>query len=73
MRLIDYLPTRAFELTVRGIDLARATGRPIPGELMDCLRPCLHLCADLAHPEQRLAVLLSVTGRAPLPPGFSVL
>lgn len=73
MRLIDYLPTRAFELSVHGIDLARATGQPVPEELMDTLGPCLALCTELAAPEQRLTMVLSLTGREPLPGGFTVL
>ena len=72
MRLRDYLPTRAFELTVHGIDLARATGQAVPALLLERAASCLELIAGLAAPEQRLELLLAATGRASLPEGFSV-
>ena len=78
MRLIDYLPTRIFELTVHTLDVAQATDlqaldlimEPPPAPLL----VTLHLLADLAvatgaGPDLALAV----TGRLSLPQGFSVL
>lgn len=73
IRLIDYLPTRAFELTVHGIDLARATRQQIPDELLEATRPGLMLCATIAGADQRLEALLALTGRQSLPRGFTVL
>ena len=73
MTLIDYLPTRAFELTVHGIDLARATGQQVPDDLVGAITPAVRLCAELAPAQQRLTALLALTGREPLPEGFSVL
>ena len=73
IRLNAYLQTRLFELVVHGLDVCRAIGLrtevpPLP------LREALSLAADLAAdrgagPE----LLLALTGRAPLPAGFSVL
>lgn len=73
MRLADYLPTRAFELTVHGIDLARATDQAPPALLRSCLRPSLDLCLDIAAADQQLSLLLAVTGREALDADFSVL
>lgn len=73
MTLEGYLPTRAFELTLHGLDLARATGQDAPGALVDGVGPAIALCADLAGPDERTAMLLALTGREPLPTGFSVL
>jgi uncharacterized protein (TIGR03083 family) len=73
MRLIDYLPTRTFELTVHTCDLATAVGRPI--EVPDmAARDSLHLLSALAAERGQTApLLLAATGRGPLPPGFTVL
>ncbi len=73
MRLADYLPTRTFELTVHGCDLAVALG--VPALVPDAAASAgLRLLADLAV-QKGLAVtlLLAATGRGPLPPGFTVL
>lgn len=72
MTLIDYLQTRALELTVHGVDLARALGRPVPDELVRALRPSLTLLCDAASSEQQLDLLLTLTGRADLPEGFTL-
>lgn len=72
MRLFAYLPTRIFELTVHGFDIADATGLDFapPGE---ALRVSASLGARIAvamgHGE---VVLRALTGRAPLPQPFSV-
>lgn len=73
IRLVDYLPTRAFELTVHGIDLAGATGRAVPAELVAAAVPATALAAEMADAEQRVALLHAATGRRSLPDGFSVL
>lgn len=73
MTLAGYLPTRAFELTVHGIDLARATGQYLPEELVECTVPALDLGVAMASPAQRVTLLLAVTGRDPLPADFTVI
>jgi hypothetical protein len=72
MRLGDYLPTRTFELVVHGLDVARATGveATYPD---DVLAESASLAAQVAvHTGRGPDLLLALTGRAPLPPGFSV-
>ena len=72
--LVRYLPTRTFELAVHTLDLAAATGVAVPAALAVPLRASLHLAADLADVRGHTAdVLLALTGRRPLPEGFSVL
>lgn len=72
MTLDGYLPTRAFELTVHGIDLARAVGEPIPDALQAAAVPAIELVARIAA-EQRSEILMALTGRARLHDGFTVL
>ncbi|AQA04505.1 mycothiol maleylpyruvate isomerase [Mycobacterium sp. MS1601] len=72
MRLSGYLPTRVFELTVHGFDIADATGLPFsPPD--DALLLATSLSTGIAvatgHAE---VVLRALTGRAGLPTGFSV-
>lgn len=72
--LLDYLPTRTFELVVHSLDLCAATGVPAPAALAGPVGACLRLAVDLADvaghgPD----VLLALTGRRGLPVGFSVL
>jgi uncharacterized protein (TIGR03083 family) len=72
MRLGDYLPTRIFELVVHTLDLAAALGAPLrppaaPAQIS------LELAAAVALRSGRGSdVLLALTGRRPLPVGFSV-
>jgi uncharacterized protein (TIGR03083 family) len=73
MRLIDYLPTRTFELVVHTADLAVALGvetsPPAAAETS-----ALQLAADLAREQgSGVDVLLALTGRRPLAPAFSLL
>lgn len=67
MRLLDYLATRAFELTVHGIDIARALRRPIPPELVAAARPAIELALDILPADRLPTVLDALTGRSPLP------
>jgi uncharacterized protein (TIGR03083 family) len=72
MRLIDYLPSRVFELTVHRLDVERATGiaGPAPGPGVEL---SLVVVAGLATRGTSADVaLLSLTGRQPLPDGFSL-
>ncbi|KUI39452.1 maleylpyruvate isomerase N-terminal domain-containing protein [Mycobacterium sp. GA-2829] len=72
IRLRTYLPTRTFELAVHGLDIARAAGvdyTPPPEVLAEAVR----LAADVAVLSgDGRQVLLALTGRAALPPEFSV-
>jgi uncharacterized protein (TIGR03083 family) len=73
MRLADYLPTRTFELVVHTADLAAALGLPLD-VAPTAAAQALQLVAELAvHGGQAGPVLLAVTGRTALPPGFTVL
>lgn len=73
MRFADYLPTRAFEVTVHGLDLARAASLQTPAELSTAAVPALQLAATVADGPQSVALLLALTGRQSLPVGFTVL
>jgi hypothetical protein len=70
MRLIDYLPSRVFELAVHTLDLA--TALPVTVTLPETVAAVtLHLLADLAlQPDKAAALLLAATGRRALPAGF---
>jgi hypothetical protein len=72
MRVRDWLPTRTFELVVHGLDVAAAAGRPF-----DLPEPVLAEAATLAARVAVTvgdgpAVLRALTGRGPLPDGFTV-
>jgi hypothetical protein len=72
MRLDDYLPTRTFELVVHGFDIGRAAGLS-PAYPQQVLAESAALAARVAVRTGRGAdVLLALTGRLPLPSGFSV-
>lgn len=73
MRLDDYLPSRAFELTVHGLDLALATGQPIPERLQQNIGNAITLCSQIATAEQAVQLLRGITGRDRLPPDFTVI
>jgi uncharacterized protein (TIGR03083 family) len=73
MRLIDYLPTRVFELTVHTLDLGTALGTEIAVPEA-AAAVTLRLIADLAWQSGKAApVMLATTGRRSLPPDFSLL
>lgn len=72
MRVVDYLPTRTFELVVHGGDIAAATGLPVAFAapvLADAAVLAARVAVELGHGP---AVLAALTGRAALPPGLSV-
>jgi len=72
MRLSDYLPTRTFELAVHSLDLAAACGLEVslPPEVE---RAAAELAVQVAvRRGEGVPVLLALTGRAPLPAGYSV-
>jgi uncharacterized protein (TIGR03083 family) len=74
MRLENYLPTRTLELVVHSLDIARAVPEIEPPEFSD------QLLSEVARVAATAAVLrgsgvelmLALTGRATLSPGFSV-
>jgi hypothetical protein len=73
MRVRDWLPTRTFELVVHASDAAEAAGLPI-GLDYETLAETAALAARVAAATGHgLPVLRSLTGRSPLPSGFSVL
>ena len=72
IRLSEYLRTRILELVVHTIDLSRATGirHTLPNAaIADSLALASATAAAKGEGE---AVLLALTGRGPLPEGFSV-
>ena len=72
MRLLDYLPTKNFELIVHTLDIAAAIGLN-PSPPADALAESVQIAVQLALRKGRGATLLhALTGRFPLPPGFSV-
>jgi uncharacterized protein (TIGR03083 family) len=74
MSLVDYLPTRTFELAVHTLDLARALERPAPAALGPAVAASLELAAAIgAHLPAAGDLLLLLTGRSGLPGSLSVL
>lgn len=74
MTLAGYLPTRVFELTVHGIDLARALDVDPPVTLGPGIGLSCALAGDLAADSpDAVAVLMALTGRTELPRGFTLL
>ncbi|MGH9123984.1 MAG: mycothiol maleylpyruvate isomerase, partial [Acidimicrobiales bacterium] len=72
--LAAYLPTRTFELTVHTLDLLGALGQDAPRELSAPVASCLELVGQIAGRRPDASkVLLALTGRGRLPPGFSVI
>ena len=73
IRLIDYLPTRTFELIIHTLDLAKALGvDDEPPE--NGMEATLQILGQLALYRGRAPdLILAATGRHGLPDGFSVL
>jgi len=73
MRLIDYLPSRIFELTIHTLDLGAAIAVDI--DLPEAASAVtLGMLTQLAQQLGKAApLLLAATGRQPLPAAFSVL
>jgi uncharacterized protein (TIGR03083 family) len=73
MTLIDYLPTRTFELAVHGLDLARAVGLEPPASLAPAIAASLELAGAIgARLPSAPELLLLLTGRSGLPANLSV-
>ncbi len=74
LTLREYLRTRALELTVHGLDLARAVGADAPPRLRAAAVPALGLVAELAgHRGDAVRLLAAATGRDGLEPGYGAL
>ncbi|MEF2977009.1 maleylpyruvate isomerase family mycothiol-dependent enzyme [Subtercola sp. YIM 133946] len=72
IELTQYLRTRIFELVVHSIDIGRAIGQP-HGQSVECITDATSLAARIgARAGSGEEILLALTGRAPLPSGFSV-
>jgi uncharacterized protein (TIGR03083 family) len=72
IRLHTYLPTRTFELAVHSLDIARAVRIPYnlpPAVCADALGLASKIAVETGHGE---TLLMALTGRAALPPSFSV-
>jgi uncharacterized protein (TIGR03083 family) len=64
MTLGEYLRTRAFELTVHGLDVARAAGLEAPSGLRAAAVPALGLAAEFAgRRDDAVTLLATATGR----------
>jgi hypothetical protein len=73
IRLVDYLPSRVFELTVHTLDIARVLGLEVTPP-SSAYGVSIALLGDLALYHRRAPeLLLAATGRAPLPGGFSLI
>ncbi|MCU1530464.1 MAG: hypothetical protein JWO49_35 [Arthrobacter sp.] len=73
MTLIDYLPTRTFELAVHSLDLARALELPVPASLNPAIAASLELTGAIgARLPSAGDLLLLLTGRTGLPGNLSV-
>jgi len=73
MRLSVYLETRSFELVVHGVDIADALGVAPPAFGSEAWRATLQLAAAVvALSDESPVVVRALTGRAALPPGFSI-
>ena len=72
MRLSDYLETRVLELVVHGLDIARATG-VAPALPEHAVTEAVALAGNVAARSGKGPdLLMALTGRQPLPDGFSV-
>lgn len=72
LRLQTYLPTRTFEMAVHSLDIARAAhiSLDLPADVLDEASVLATRVALATGRGDEL--LLALTGRAGLPPGFSV-
>ena len=73
MRLIDYLPTRTFELTVHTCDLAVALGQRLDVPATTATESLAVLAGLAVEADKAGHLLLAATGRRNLPPRFTVL
>jgi hypothetical protein len=69
--LAEYLPSRIAELTVHGLDLTSALGTEIAAPQATLLESLRFVAVPLVKQGKGELALLALSGRAPLPPGFS--
>ncbi|MCW4385542.1 maleylpyruvate isomerase N-terminal domain-containing protein [Salinibacterium sp. SYSU T00001] len=69
--LDQYLRTRVVELIVHSIDLARAIGADYTPPVEGVATAVSLLAGTAAHKGQGVSLLMALTGRAQLPPGFT--
>jgi uncharacterized protein (TIGR03083 family) len=73
MFLDNYLPTRTFELVIHGYDIARALGTDLPDVPQVVLADVAALAARSGVVQGKgPELVLALTGRGSLPPGFSM-
>ncbi|MEJ2886066.1 maleylpyruvate isomerase N-terminal domain-containing protein [Actinomycetospora aeridis] len=72
LRVASYVPTRTVELVVHGHDIAAATGLAVAFTDHTITQVATVLARTGVRLGQGRALLDALTGRAPLPPGFSV-
>jgi uncharacterized protein (TIGR03083 family) len=72
MTLAEYLPSRIAELTIHGLDLTRALGADIAAPTAAVQQSLRFLADPLVRQGKGELALLALSGRAQLPPGFSV-
>jgi hypothetical protein len=72
MRLIDYLPSRIFELVVHTGDIIAATGVAGPMDKGAAVIATVFAAAVAAERADFLDLALSMTGRRSLPDGYSI-
>jgi uncharacterized protein (TIGR03083 family) len=70
--LAEYLRSRVFELVVHGFDLAKATGQELVIAAGPVARTAALAAGVAAERGQGRDVLFALTGRDPLPDGFSI-
>jgi len=73
MRLIDYLPSRVFELVVHTDDLARALDREHDSDVASRTITTTFLAGIVAESDDSSMVVRALTGRGNLPEGFTAL
>jgi uncharacterized protein (TIGR03083 family) len=71
MTLAQFLPSRTAELTIHALDIARAVSADLTAP-PSALRESLVFVAQRAAGRSGQDVLLALSGRAPLPAGYSV-
>jgi uncharacterized protein (TIGR03083 family) len=69
--LAGYLPSRIAELTIHGLDLSRALGTEIAAPQPALLESLRFVAVPLVKQGKGELALLALSGRVPLPPGFS--
>lgn len=72
VRVASYVPTRTVELVVHGHDIAAATGLAVAFTEHTVTQVATVLARTAVRLGHGPALLDALTGRAPLPPGFSV-